>query len=130
MIADVKPPVSNPDHEFKQGSTASVRFSIVDANGNAVEYATAILRVQQLDNNNFPIGPMLDATSAGQSNDGNLIRYSPGPDRYHYNLKTDAMAVGTWGLYVYVIDSDVSPAIEILVENEPIDGISMIIRIK
>ncbi|MGI0013942.1 MAG: cadherin-like domain-containing protein, partial [Nitrososphaera sp.] len=125
----LQPPVGGGgDHEFEQGNTASVRLELTDADGNNIVNAIIILRVQELDSNNSPIGPILDATSAGGSNQGNFFDYSN--SFYQYNLKTEDMTVGKWALYVYMIDDSATPAIEVLLEDPPIDGISTTIIIK
>ncbi|MGI0024464.1 MAG: Ig-like domain-containing protein, partial [Nitrososphaera sp.] len=125
----LQPPVGGGgDHEFEQGNTASVRLELTDADGDDIVNAIIILRVQELDSNNSPIGPILNATSAGGSNQGNFFDYSN--SFYQYNLKTDDMTVGKWALYVYMIDDSATPAIEVLLEDPPIDGISTTIIIK
>jgi len=124
------PPVGGGgNHEFEQGDTASVRFKLTDSDGDDITDAIVILRVQEIDEDNNPIGPVMNATSAGGSSDSNLITYSN--SFYHYNLKTDDMQQGSiWALYVYLIDDDYSPPREILMEDSPIDGISTTIMIK
>ena len=71
---------------------------------------------------------MLNATSAGGSNEGNLFDYSG--SWYQYNLKTENMTEGEWALYVYMIDTTTDPATEVLLEDQPIDGISTTIVVK
>jgi len=105
-----------------------VRFKLKDEAGHDIVDAVVYLQVQKLDNDNNPIGDVMNATSAGGSNEGNLIRYSS--SGYQYNLKTDNMDVGRWALYVYLVDFDQSPPQPILMEDAPIDGISTIIIIK
>jgi VCBS repeat-containing protein len=123
------PPVGGGgNHAFEQGDTASVRFKLTNAAGDDIVDAIAVLRVQELDENNNPIGLVMDAVSAGGSSDGNLFRYSN--SFYQFNLKTDELSVGTWALYVYLIDSEYNPPREILMEDLPIDGISTTIQIK
>jgi hypothetical protein len=125
----IQPPVGGGgDHEFEQGNTASVRLDLEDASGNDIVDAIIILRVQQLDNNKMPFGPVLNATSAGGSNEGNLFDYSG--SWYQYNLKTENMTEGKWALYVYMIDTTTDPATEVLLEDQPIDGISTTIVVK
>ena len=122
----LQPPVGGSgSHEFEQGNTASIRFKLFDETGAQITNATVTLKMQQLDNDNNPTGLVMDATSAGGANDGNYFRYSSG--FYHYDLKTDDMALGNWALYVYLIDPVHG---EILMEDAPIDGISSVITIK
>ena len=129
-FGQIQSPVGDGDHEFQQGNTANVRFKLTDQNNAEITNATVILRIQQVDFANNPIGPLMDATSSGGSNDGNYFRYSASAKLYQYNLKTDAMAAGKWALYVYLIDTSVQPPAYILLENAPIDGISTTIFIK
>jgi hypothetical protein len=49
---------------------------------------------------------------------------------YQYNLKTENMTEGKWVLYVYMIDTATDPATEVLLEDQPIDGISTTIVVK
>lgn len=126
----IQSPVGDGDHEFQQGNTANIRFKLTDQNNAEITNATVILQVQQVDSANNPIGPVMDATSSGGSNDGNYFRYSTSAKLYQYNLKTDAMAPGKWALYVYLIDTSVQPPAYVLLENVPIDGISTTIFIK
>jgi VCBS repeat-containing protein len=121
----LQPPVGGSGtHEFEQGNTANVRFKLFDEAGQEIKDAAVILMIQQVDSSNNPIGPVMEATSAGGSNDGNLFRYSN--SFYQYNLKTDTMEIGKWALYVYLLDGDD----QILMEDAPIDGISATILIK
>jgi hypothetical protein len=126
----IQSPVGDGSHEFQQGNTANVRFKLTDQNGNEVTDATVILQIQQVDSSDTPIGPLMDATSSGDSNDGNYFKYSASGTLYQYNLKTDTMAVGKWALYAYLIDSSTQPSTHILLENAPIDGISTMLLIK
>jgi hypothetical protein len=122
----LQPPVGGGgDHEFEQGNTASVRFKLFDSSGAEIPDELVILKVQQLDDNNNPIGEVINATAAGGSNIDNIFSYSN--NFYQYNLKTDNMDVGKWALYVYLIDPVNG---EILMEDAPIDGISTTIIIK
>ena len=123
-------PVGDDDDQFQQGDTANIRFKLTDQNNNKIINATVILQIQQVDSSNNPIGPLMNATSSGGSNDGYYFRYSASAKLYQYNLKTDNMAVGKWALYVYLIDTSTQPATNVLLENAPIDGISMTIFIK
>lgn len=129
-FGQIQSPVGDGDHQFQQGDTANVRFKLMDQNNNEITNATVILQIQQVDASNNPIGPLMNATSAGGSNDGNYFRYSSSAKLYQYNLKTDTMAVGKWALYVYLIDSSTQPPTYVLLENAPIDGISTTIFIK
>jgi hypothetical protein len=125
----LKPPVGGGgDHEFEQGNTASVRFKLTDAEGSDLLDELIILKIQELDENNNPIGPVVNATSTDGADIGNGFKISVG--FYHYNLKTSDMSIGKWALYVYLIDSDYNPPREILMEDSPIDGISTTILIK
>jgi hypothetical protein len=125
----LQPPVGGGGgHEFEQGNTASVRLELADASGNDIVDAIVILRVQQIDSNKMAFGPVLNATSAGGSNEGNVFDYSG--SWYQYNLKTENMTAGEWALYVYMIDTTTGPATEVLLEDQPIDGISTTIVIK
>jgi VCBS repeat-containing protein len=125
----LQPPVGGGgDHEFEQGNTASVRLELKDASGNDIVDAIVILRLQELDSNNMPVGPVINATAAGGSNEGNVFDYST--SWYQYNLKTEDMTIGKWALYVYMIDTSTDPATEVLLEDQPIDGISTTIIIK
>jgi len=125
MFGGLQPPVGGSgSHEFEQGNTASVRFKLFNAQGGQLTNEIVLLRVQQLDGDGNPISEVMDATSAGGANDGPYFRYSSG--FYHYDLKTDDMQLGTWALYVYLIDGDD----EILMEDSPIDGISTTIIVK
>lgn len=117
-------PVGDGDHEFQQGDTANVRFKLTDQNNDEVLNAMVILQIQQVNAANNPIGPIMNATSAGGSNDDNIFRYSSSAKLYQYNLKTDTMAIGKWALYVYLIDMSTQPATYILLENSPIDHIA------
>jgi hypothetical protein len=126
----IQSPVGDGDHQFQQGDTANIRFKLTDQNDNEITNATVILQIQQVDASNNPIGPLMNATSSGGSNDGNYFRYSTSAKLYQYNLKTDTMAPGKWALYVYLIDSSMQPPTYILLENAPIDGISTTIFIK
>jgi hypothetical protein len=125
----IQPPVGGGgDHQFEQGNTASVRLELEDASGNDIVNAIVILRLQELDSNNLAVGPVINATAAGGSNEGNVFDY--GNSWYHYNLKTENMTEGKWALYVYMIDTTTDPATEVLLEDQPIDGISTTIIIK
>jgi hypothetical protein len=128
-FSHIQPPVGGGgDHEFEAGNTASVRLNLEDASGNDIVDALVILRVQALDENNMPVGPVMNATSAGGSNEGNIFDYTN--NWYHYNLKTEDMTQGKWALYVYMIDTTTDPATEVLLEDQPIDGISTTIIVK
>ena len=125
----LQPPVGGSgNHEFEQGNTASVRLDLKDASNHDIVDAKVLLFVQQLDADNMPVGPVMNATSAGGSNEGNVFDYSS--SWYQYNLKTDSMTVGKWALYVYMIDETTDPATWVLLEDQPIDGISTTILIK
>jgi hypothetical protein len=128
-FSHIQPPVGGGgDHEFEAGNTASVRLNLEDASGNDIVDALVILRVQALDENNMPVGPIVNATSAGGSNEGNIFDYTN--SWYQYNLKTEDMTQGKWALYVYMIDTTTDQATEVLLEDQPIDGISTTIIVK
>jgi len=81
--------------------------------------------IQQIDSNMNPIGPLTNATSTNNANDGNYFKYTAGG--YQYNLDTSTMAKGEWALYVYLIDNTGKL---ILMEDPPIDGVTDIMYVK
>jgi hypothetical protein len=95
---------SPADHEpFNRGRTVPVKFELRNASGALATNATPRLFVQRLEGG-VPVGPRIPATSTG-GDTGNSI--SSGGGDYHYNLKTNSLAVGEWQLQAQLGDGTV-----------------------
>ena len=108
----IQSPVGDGNHEFQQGNTANVRFKLTDQNGNEVTDATVILQIQQVDSSATPIGPLMDATSSGGSNDGNYFKYSASGTLYQYQPQDGHLGCGQVGVIRILdrlIDSTIDP---------------------
>jgi hypothetical protein len=95
---------SPADHEpFNQGRTVPVKFQLRDSAGDLVTTATVRLFVQRLQNGML-VGPRIPATPAGGGT-GNTVPFN-GSD-YHYNMKTNSLAVGEWQLQAQLGDGTI-----------------------
>jgi len=99
------PPIpGNSTGVFTRGGTLPVSFQLSDTNGTIVPTAVATLTVQKV-SGNVPVGNPIDATSSGNSDDGNLFRSDN--QKYTYNLSTKPLSTGTYQLQVHLDDGTV-----------------------
>ncbi|MGI0012849.1 MAG: Ig-like domain-containing protein [Nitrososphaera sp.] len=119
------------DDEFEQGTDVSIEFKLKDLTNHNddqnLESPPVILRIQQVDSNNLPIGPVMDAAPSSGLYDGN--QFNSRKSLYTYSMDTQNLEPGNWALYLYMLENSSSPAPEVLLESGPIDGITAIITI-
>jgi hypothetical protein len=97
---------SPADHEpFNQGRTVPVKFQLRDSAGALVTTATVKLFVQRLEGGVL-VGSPIPATPAGGGT-GNIVPFNVAANEYHYNMKTDSLAVGEWQLQAQLDDGSV-----------------------
>jgi hypothetical protein len=97
---------SPADHEpFNQGRTVPVKFGLRDSTGALVTNATPRLFVQRLEGG-VPVGSRIPATPTGGGT-GNIVPFNDAANEYHYNMKTDSLAVGEWQLQVQLGDGTI-----------------------
>jgi hypothetical protein len=89
---------------FQLKSTIPVKFQLTDAHGVVVSTAVAALTLQMI-SGVTPEGTPIDATASGNSNIGNLFRFSGG--EYIYNLSTKPLSTGSWQLQANLDDGTV-----------------------
>jgi hypothetical protein len=95
---------SPADHEpFNQGRTVPVKFELRDSTGALVTNATPRLFVQRLEGGVLA-GPRISATPTGGGT-GNTVPFNG--SEYHYNMKTDSLAVGEWQLQAQLGDGSI-----------------------
>jgi DNA-binding beta-propeller fold protein YncE len=93
----------NSERTFKIGRSVPVKFKLTDANGDFVSTAQASIMLQQFCNDE-PIGNLIEPTSKGRSNVGNIFRYDVSDDQYIYNLNTKGLSEGMWQIIVFLDD--------------------------
>jgi hypothetical protein len=96
------PPVADKT-VFQLNRTIPVQFQLTDANGVVVSTAVATLMLQMI-SGITPVGTPIDATASGNSDIGNLFRFS---GQYIYNLSTKPLSTGSWQLQVSLDDGTV-----------------------
>jgi len=99
------PPIPNDGTGlFKLGSTVPVKFQLTDANGTVISTAVAHLTVQMISGNTL-VGTPIDATASGNSDVGDLFRFSA--PQYVFNWSTKPVSTGTWQLQARLDDGTV-----------------------
>jgi hypothetical protein len=95
---------SPADHEpFNRGRTVPVKFELRDSTGALVTNATPRLFVQRIEGGEL-VGPRIPATPTGGGT-GNTVPFDG--TEYHYNMKTDSLAVGEWQLQAQLGDGTI-----------------------
>jgi parallel beta-helix repeat protein len=93
------PPLSN-GLTFAVNRTIPIKFSLSDANGNAISSLSAVtsLQIQALDANGHPVGNPFNPSST--NNQG--LQYSGG--QYQFNWQTKGLAAGSYEIVLKLAD--------------------------
>jgi DNA-binding beta-propeller fold protein YncE len=101
----LEPILNDGSSEFKIGRVVPIKFKLTDCSGAEVTTAVATLAVYKILDQ--PSGTVEEVTveAAGNSDEGNLFRYSDG--NYIYNLDTNPYGEGTYRLDVHIDDNSI-----------------------
>jgi hypothetical protein len=89
---------------YKIGSTLAIKFQLADASGIYIGTAKATLAIIKKGNGIDTTDTLVDLTSAGSSDTGNIFRYDTTSQQYMYNLKTTGYSQGTYQIIVSLDD--------------------------
>jgi outer membrane protein assembly factor BamB len=103
----ILPPVNaDGTSSFRLGRTIPVKFAFTGAS-SSITNAVATLSLVKLSPD--PTGTVIEATSPGKHNTGNMFRYDANTGQYVYNLSTRPLTAGTWSLRIDLGNGVVRP---------------------
>jgi len=110
------PPINNDgSSKFKIDRVVPVKFTLTDCSGAEVTTAVATLAVYKILDQSSGTVEEVTVESAGNSDEGNLFRFSDG--NYIYNLDSDDYSEGTYRLDVHIDDNSVHSVNVSMVEH-------------